>query len=133
VCPGLAHGTVRCTRIVQLQTRHLRVSKGALRYNSPDCPVCHRTIRCTSGATTTSATVDYNGHLQFRYSARIVRSEVRAAARGAPDSEQYLSGVTRRQSSNGRMHPNPNCWVTWLAPRTMSGVAHRTVRCAHRQ
>jgi hypothetical protein len=28
-----------------------------------------------------------------RYSARIVRAEVRAATRGAPDSEQYLSGA----------------------------------------
>jgi hypothetical protein len=27
--------------------------------------------------------------------------------------------------SNGRLRPNPNSWVTWLA--------HRTVRCAHRQ
>jgi hypothetical protein len=28
-----------------------------------------------------------------RYSARTVHAEVRAAARGAPDSEQYLSGA----------------------------------------
>jgi hypothetical protein len=39
-----------------------------------------------------SATVGCNGRLQ-RYSARIVRAEVRAAARGAPDSAQYLSGA----------------------------------------
>jgi hypothetical protein len=36
-----------------------------------------------------------------------------------------LSGATRRQSSNSRNRQNPNGWVTWLA--------HRTVRCAHRQ
>jgi hypothetical protein len=30
-----------------------------------------------------------------------------------------------RPRSNGRLRPNPNGWVTWLA--------HRTVRCAHRQ
>jgi hypothetical protein len=36
-----------------------------------------------------------------------------------------LSGAPRCQSSNGRNHQNPNGWVTWLA--------HRTVRCAHRQ
>jgi hypothetical protein len=29
------------------------------------------------------------------------------------------------KASNGRQRPNPNGWVTWLA--------HRTVRCAHRQ
>jgi hypothetical protein len=38
-----------------------------------------------------------NGRLQTdtckRYSARTVRAEVRAAARGAPDSEQYLAGA----------------------------------------
>jgi hypothetical protein len=34
-----------------------------------------------------------NGRLQ-RYSARTVRVEVRADARGAPDSAQYLSGAT---------------------------------------
>jgi hypothetical protein len=28
-----------------------------------------------------------------RYSARTVRTEVRAAVRGAPDSEQYISGA----------------------------------------
>jgi hypothetical protein len=31
---------VRCTRTVQLQTRHPRVSLGVLCYNSSDCPVC---------------------------------------------------------------------------------------------
>jgi hypothetical protein len=36
-----------------------------------------------------------------------------------------LSGATRSQRSNSRNRPNPNGWVTWLA--------HRTVRCAHRQ
>jgi hypothetical protein len=32
------------------QTPQLRVSQEPLRYNSPDCPVCHRTVRCTRGA-----------------------------------------------------------------------------------
>jgi hypothetical protein len=56
--PGLAHQTVRCAteqcpvpRAVRLQTCHLRVSKAPLCYNSPDCSVCHRTVRYTSGAT----------------------------------------------------------------------------------
>jgi hypothetical protein len=58
VCPGLAHRTVWCTTgqcpVHQggtAQTPQLRVSHAPLRYNSPDCPVCHRTVRCTSGAT----------------------------------------------------------------------------------
>jgi hypothetical protein len=39
-------------QVVQLQTSHSREFKGALLYNSPDCPVCHRTVRWASGATT---------------------------------------------------------------------------------
>jgi hypothetical protein len=57
---GLPPDSVRCTRNVQRQTHQHRVSESALRYNSLDCPVCHRTIRCTSEATATSR----NGCLQ---------------------------------------------------------------------
>jgi hypothetical protein len=39
--------SVPCTREDRPQTLHLRVSRGALRYNSLDCPVRHRTVRCT--------------------------------------------------------------------------------------
>jgi hypothetical protein len=96
--------------------------------------VCHRTVRCTSGATASQ----HNGQLQ-RYSAQTVRAKVRAAARGAPDSEQHMSGLA------------PNCPVTpedkaptvetawtltvgWHGWRTgQCLVAHRTVRCANRQ
>jgi hypothetical protein len=116
VCPGLAHRTVRCTRTVQSQTSHSRVFASALRYNSSDCPVCHRIVRCTSGATT----IQRNGRLQ-RHPATTVRTEVRAVVRGAPDCPVPL----KDKASNGQKLPNPNSWVTWLA--------HRTVRCAHRQ
>jgi hypothetical protein len=58
--------------------------------------------------------------------------QVRTEVRGAPDSEQCLSGAApdcpvpeEDKGSNSRQRPNPNGWVTWLA--------HRTVRCAHRQ
>jgi hypothetical protein len=67
-----------------------------LRYNSPDCPVshrtvsgAHRTVRCDSGATTTSrATVDYN-----TLNARLRAQRSRARAGGTPDSLQDLSGA----------------------------------------
>jgi hypothetical protein len=49
-----APDSVRCTMLVQIRSSHSRENTGALRYNSPDCPVCHRTVRCTSGATTNS-------------------------------------------------------------------------------
>jgi hypothetical protein len=57
---GVPPDSVRCTRTVQLRTRHLQVSKAELRYNLPDCPVCHRIVRCTSGATA----IQRNGRLQ---------------------------------------------------------------------
>jgi hypothetical protein len=91
----------------------------------PDCPVHQAEQRLPVQRSTTTDTCK-------RYSARTVRAEVRAAARGAPDSAQYLSGAApdcpvplEDKASNGRLRPNPNGWVTWLA--------HPTVRCAHRQ
>jgi hypothetical protein len=51
VCPGLAHRTVRCTtgqcpvhQGTRRPTLHLREFFRGLRYNSPDCPVHHRTV-----------------------------------------------------------------------------------------
>jgi hypothetical protein len=46
---GVPPDSVRCTRTVQGPTSHSRENSGALRYNSPDCLVCHRTVRCASG------------------------------------------------------------------------------------
>jgi hypothetical protein len=115
---GVPPDSVRCSRTVQLRTSHLRVSPAPLRYNSLDCPVHQAEQRLSAQRSTAMDTCK-------RYSARTVRTEVRVAARGAPDSAQYLSGATRRQSSNSRNRQNPNGWVTWLA--------HRTVRCVHRQ
>jgi hypothetical protein len=61
----------------------------ALRYNSPNYPVSHRTIRCASGAMATSrAMVDCN-----RIQCATVRARVRARTVGAPDSLQDLSGA----------------------------------------
>jgi hypothetical protein len=61
-----------------------------------------------------------------------VRGRAEPPVRGAPDSEQFLSGAAldclvplEDKATNGRQRPNPNGWVTWLA--------HRTVQCAHRQ
>jgi hypothetical protein len=59
---GVLTDSARCTRTVQSPNSHSRVFPGVLRYNSPDYPVCHRTVRCDSGATTTSR----NGQLQKR-------------------------------------------------------------------
>jgi hypothetical protein len=81
---GMPPDSVRCTRVDRPPTLHLRVSLGALRYNSPDCPVSHRTIRCTKRS---------NGRLYSALTELQFTVEVIEGARGAPDSEQYLSGV----------------------------------------
>jgi hypothetical protein len=74
---------------LQLRTTHLREIWRPLRYNSLDCPVAHRTVRCASGATSTSApTVACN-----RIECATVRADVRLAPEGAPDSLQDLSGA----------------------------------------
>jgi hypothetical protein len=89
---GLSGGppdSVRCTRVDRLQTLYLRVSPDALRYNSPDCPVCHRTVRCTKR----SNSYQRNGRLRSPLTELQFAVEVRAGARGTPDSEQCLSGA----------------------------------------
>jgi hypothetical protein len=83
-----------------------------------DCPVCQRSNGYQAQRSTPTVACKRE---QCADSSR----RVRAAPEGAPDIEQFMSGAPRSQSSNGRNRQNPNGWVTWLA--------HRTVRCAHRQ
>jgi hypothetical protein len=96
-----------------------------LRYNSPDCPVHQRSNDSFAQRSTAIAE-------DSEEQCATVRGRAEPPVRGAPDSEQYLSGAApdcpvplEDKASNGRQRPNPNGWVTWLA--------HRTVRCAHRQ
>jgi hypothetical protein len=118
-CP-VCHQTTQCTRTVQSLNSRTRVSAGALRYNSPDCLICRQTVRCTSGAMTNSR----NGRLQKPLSQmnskeQCTQSQSRRV-RGAPDSEQEMSGVApdcpMPQEDKARtvdFTPNPNSWVTW--------------------
>jgi hypothetical protein len=123
VCSGLAHRTVRCTRTVQSPTSHSRVSSGALRYNSPDCPVWQRS----------------NGYFAQRSTAKArwsdeqwgtMCAESKPRVRGASNTKQCLSGAApdcpvplEDKASNGQKLENPNGWVAWLAHRTVSGGA----------
>jgi hypothetical protein len=116
VCPGLAHRTVRCAtgqcpvhQGESAQTLQLRVSQAQLRYNSPDCTVCHWTVRCTSRATATCA---QRSALQSEQCNSDVIAE---GQRGTG-----LSGVTpdcpvphEDKVSNGRPASRPNDEVTW--------------------
>jgi hypothetical protein len=93
VCPGLAHRTV---------------SGAPGPYNSElfafvflrrRSAIIHRTVRCAIGLSDAPAKQRLLAQRSTttdsckRYSARTVRAEVRAAARGAPDSEQNMSGA----------------------------------------
>jgi hypothetical protein len=127
---GVPPDSVQCTRVDRLQTLHLRVSEAALRYNSPDCPMGHRTVQCDSGATTPKrngrlqrSPTTWTVHRQFEQSQSSARRRtgqwtmtVRCGTRP--------SGGPGCQSSNCWNRQNRNSWVMWLA--------HRTVRCAHR-
>jgi hypothetical protein len=122
----------------QLQTRHLRENQRALRYNSPDCPVKHRTVRCASGATATIApTVTCNA---FNALQCALESEQRQKAHRTVYRRYLVHHRTaRRPHLSELQRSNPNGRVTWLAHRTVSGgtpdcpMAHRIVRCAMRQ
>jgi hypothetical protein len=88
---GVPPDSVRCPvhQGLQLRTAHLWEFWRPLRYNSPDCPVAHRTVRCASGATTTSRQRSSAEGIKCA----TVRAKVRAEPGGAPDSEQCLSGA----------------------------------------
>jgi hypothetical protein len=83
----------------------------------------HRTVRCDSGATTTSrATVDCNA-----LNARLRAQRSKARTGGTPDSLQGLSGAPPDSQAGPQDRAatvEPNGLLTWLA--------HRTVRCAMR-
>jgi hypothetical protein len=109
VLPGLAHQTVRCTREDRLQTLHLRVFQAHLRYNSPDCPVCHRTVRCASGATATCA---QRSTLQSEQCKSDVRADGQRGT-GLSDVAPDYPVPHEDKASNGRPAPSPNERMTW--------------------
>ena len=96
---AIIHRTVRCTpdsvrcskeeRPPELAS--LGKTQRLLRYNSPDMSGVHRTVRCIHGATATSRQRTPAG----AFNACQKRAEVRHAHTGAPDIEQYMSGVHR--------------------------------------
>jgi hypothetical protein len=129
---GVPPDSVRCTRTVQSPTSHSRVSSGALRYNSPDCPVCQRSNGYLAQRSIAKAGNQMNNEEQC------AQSQSRRV-RGAQDSEQDLLGVApdcpvpqEDKASNGQLLQNTNGWVTWQCTG-QNPVAHRTIWCAHQQ
>jgi hypothetical protein len=104
------------------RTRYLRENGRPLRYNSPDCPVSHRTVRCASGATTTSrATVDCNAFNARLRAQRLEHAQLvhRTVYRTCPVHHR----TAQRPHLSELQRPNPNGLLTWLAHRTVSGGA----------
>jgi hypothetical protein len=101
--------SVRCTRDRTLRTLQLRVSKAQLRYNSPDCPVHHRTIRCASGATTICAQLST---LQSEQCNSDVRAEGQRGTRLSDVASDYPV-PHEDKASNDRPAPSPNGRMTW--------------------
>jgi hypothetical protein len=108
--------------------------------------IIHRTVRCAtglSGAPSGATALQRNGRLHSALTALQYAVEVRTEVRGAPNSEQYLFGAApdcpgplEDKSSNGRLRPNPNGWVTWLAPRTIrwrTGLSSAPIDSSHPQ
>jgi hypothetical protein len=117
-----------CHRTVSGAPGPCRAELATLGFQQAHSAIIHWTIRCTSGATANSR----NGRLCKGYSALQCAAEVR----GAPDSEQDLSGVApdcpvpqEDNGGNGRLLPNSNGWVMWRR----TGQPTVPVRCAHRQ
>ncbi|XP_008661840.1 uncharacterized protein [Zea mays] len=105
----------------------------------------HRTVWCTSGAMAICAQWST---LMDEQCTTVTRQKSEQKVRGAPDCPVWhrtircgtgLSGVGpdcllphEDKASNGRPAPDPNDRVTWRRTRHYP-MAHRTVRCAHRQ
>jgi hypothetical protein len=103
VCPGLAHRTVRCAtgqcpvhQGESAQTLQLRVSLAQLRYNSSNCPVCHRTVWCTSGATTICTQWSTLQSEQCNSDVRAKGQRVRCHMRTKPPTVDQLQALTTR-------------------------------------
>jgi hypothetical protein len=87
--------------------------------------IIHRTVQCTSGVTA----IQRNGRLQRTPCNATVREQCAQKSEQSSEAHRTVNSLCpvplEDNASNGQKLPNPNGWVTWLA--------HRTIRCAHRQ
>jgi hypothetical protein len=123
---GVPPDSVRCTRVNRLQLLTFGFLEKPLRYNSPDCPACHQTVRCASGAT---ATAQRSTPMETCKSATVhgqcVQSQSRRQkAHRTVNSDCPVHHQTVRWPHLSELQQsNPNGWVTWLAHQTVSGGA----------
>jgi hypothetical protein len=103
----------------QLQLASFGFLEMALRYNSPDCPVCQAEQRLTAPTVVCKSEQCVN-------SARTARSEseqAQKAHRTVNNDCPVHHRTVRWPHLSELQRSNPNGWVTWLAHRTVSGGA----------
>jgi hypothetical protein len=118
--------SVWCTREINSELATFGFLGLPLRYNSSNCPMYHRTVRCAKRS---------NGRQR---NGRVQRSADNATVRGlrVQKSEQAQMAhrtmnrtclvhhwTVRWPTCQKLQRSNPNGWVTWLAHRTVSGDA----------
>jgi hypothetical protein len=125
---GVPPDSVQCTRVDRLQLLTFGFLEMPLHYNSPDCPVWHRIVRCASGATATaqrSTPTETYKSATVRGPCAQSQSRRQKAHRTVNSTCPVHHRTVRWPHLSELQLSNPNGWVTWLA--------QRTVRCAHRQ
>jgi hypothetical protein len=128
VLPDLAHQTVRCTRVNQLKLFGFGISRcsSAIIYRTVrcctgQCPVAHRTFRCTSGATAICA---QRSTLQSEQCNSECQSRSQRGT-GLSSATPDCPVPQEDRASNGRPAPSPNDRMTWRRTGHCL-VAHRT-------
>jgi hypothetical protein len=115
--------SVRCTRALEAELFTFGKRQRALRYNSPDCPVSHRTVsgvpaeqqllraqRSTATAFNALQCAPESEHAQLAH---------RTVYRTCPVHHR----TAQRPHKSELQRSNPNGLLTWLAHRTVSGGA----------
>jgi hypothetical protein len=112
---GVPPDSVRCTRELEAKLATFRKMGGR-------SAIIHRTVRCASGATTTSrATVDCNA---FNARLRVQRIEdAQLAHRTVYRTCPVHHRTAQRPHLSELQRSNPNGLLTWLAHQTVSGGA----------
>ena len=118
---GVPPDSVRCTRVNQLEL----FTFGFPRRSSA---IIHRTVRCTSGATAICAQRSTLTDEQYHGRSQSSGQRGTGLSGATPDCPVPHEDI----ASNCRPAPRPNGRMTWRRTGHCP-VAHRTVRCAHRQ
>jgi hypothetical protein len=121
---GGAPDSVRCARLVSGELATLEKTSAVYDYNSPDCPVVHRTVRWCTGLSgePTAASATVGRQIRGR---SVARANGRLGAPDCPVCTGQCPVCKPARSYNGRLHQE---WKE-IAHRTATG----TVRCATRQ